>query len=75
MVIQRIFKFYFVFLCCVVLSTFGLSYALLRRSIVRRRVVTFYSCESNLDRQGRFDQLKILNYDCYYVEELKLQIF
>ena len=41
---------------------FGLSSVLLRRGVVWRLVVAFYSCEIDLDRQNRFDKSKILNY-------------
>ena len=61
MVIPLRFKFYFVF-CVVVLSTFGLS-SFYRCGVVCRLVVMFYRCESDLDRQNRFNQSKISNYD------------
>ena len=62
MVIPLRFKFYFVFCVVVVLSTFGLS-SFYQCGVVCRLVVMFYRCESDLDRQNRFKQSKISNYD------------
>ena len=62
MVIPLRFKFYFVFCVVVVLSTFGFS-SFYRCGVVCRLVVMFYRCESDLDRQNRFNQSKISNYD------------
>ena len=38
---------------------FGFLSVLLQRVIVRCLITVFYLCESNLDRQDRFDQSKI----------------
>ena len=54
---------------------FGLSPALLRRSVVHRLLVMFYPCEVNSNKQHIFDQSKISNYGRQYAEELELQIF
>ena len=51
---------------------FGLSSTLLRRGVVRHLVTRFYPCESDSNRQNIFDQSKISNYGCQYVEELEL---
>ena len=67
LICRRFIDFYF----SVVLSTFVLS-LFYRRGVVRRLVAAFYLCGGDLDRQNKFDQSKISNYDCLYVKELKL---
>ena len=47
--------FYFIFYVDIILSTFGLSSALLRCSVVRLLVAAFNPCEGDSDRQDRFD--------------------
>ena len=70
-VIPRIFMFYFVFCIIVVLLTFGLP-SFYRRGIDRRLVAAFYLCRDKSNKQGKFDQLKMSNYDRQYFEKLKL---
>ena len=68
MVIPQRSGFYFVLCVVIVLSTFGLSSVLLRRGVVRCLVAAFYPCEDDSDRQDIFDESKISNYGCHYVE-------
>ena len=71
MVIPRRFRFFCV---VVVLLTFGMP-SFYRRGVNRRLVAAFYLCPDESNKQGKFDQLKMSNYGCQYVEKLKLQIF
>ena len=54
MFIPQRFRFYFVFLVVVVLSTFGLS-SFYRRDVVRHLVAMLYLCEGDSDRQDIFN--------------------
>ena len=63
MVILRKFRFYFIFYIIVILLTFGLSLALLRCGVIRLFITMFYPCESDLNKQNRFDPSNISNYD------------
>ena len=47
---------------------------LLRRDVFRHLVTTLYLCGGNSNRQSKFDQPKISDYDRQYVEELELLI-
>ena len=68
MVLSHRFRFYFVFCVVVVLSTFDLSSVLLQRGAIYHLVAVFYLCDDDSNRQNRFDQSKISNYVCQYVE-------
>ena len=81
-VIPQRFRFYFVFCVVFVVSTFGLL-SFYRRFVYRCfiDVVLFvillrhFICGRDLDKQNKFDQSKISNYNLHYIEELELQIF
>ena len=68
MVLSQRFRFYFVFCGVVVLSTFDLSSTLLQRGAICHLVVAFYLCDDDSNRQNIFDQSKISNYVCQYIE-------
>ena len=49
--------------------------SLLQRGVVRRLIAAFYLCEDDLNRQSGFNQTKISNYSCQYIEELESPLY
>ena len=69
-VLPRRFKFFF--LCYHRFIDVWFVFNFLRHGVVHRLVAAFYLCDDDSDRQNKFDQSKISNYGCQYIEELEL---
>ena len=58
-----------------ILLLHSVGVALLRFGVVHRLVAMLYLLGDDSDRQNKFDQSKISNYERQYIEELKSYIF